>query len=167
MNFPTYILQTVQVFTFRDVFSILRKPEYFHILKDALLEEARKIKPPIGCVAGLEARGFLFGPLISLELNIPFVPIRKKGKLPGNLISVCYAKEYGQDVLELQDDAIEPGTRVLLVDDLLGTGGSLAAAHRLVKKAGADVASCLLIIELEALNGRDAVPTDVVSLIKL
>nr|CAH7761080.1 unnamed protein product [Callosobruchus chinensis] len=80
---------------FWDIFSILQKPSYFQMLKDALVEEAKRISPPIECIAGLEARGFLFGPLISLELNVPFVPIRKKGKLPGNLTSVCYSKEYG------------------------------------------------------------------------
>ncbi|CAH1990951.1 unnamed protein product [Acanthoscelides obtectus] len=80
---------------FWDIFSILNKPDYYRLLRDILVEEAKKISPPIECVAGLEARGFLFGPLISLELNVPFVPIRKKGKLPGNLLSVCYSKEYG------------------------------------------------------------------------
>ncbi|VEN56118.1 unnamed protein product [Callosobruchus maculatus] len=137
------------------------------MLKDALVVEAKKISPPVECVAGLEARGFLFGPLISLELNVPFVPIRKKGKLPGNLLSVCYSKEYGQDVLEVQENAIKPGKRVLLVDDLLATGGSLLASYHLVKKAGAQVAASLVIIELEPLKGRDTLPTDVISLIKL
>ncbi|CAH1990949.1 unnamed protein product [Acanthoscelides obtectus] len=152
---------------FWDIFSILNKPDYYRLLRDILVEEAKKISPPIECVAGLEARGFLFGPLISLELNVPFVPIRKKGKLPGNLLSVCYSKEYGPDVLEIQEGSIEHGKRVLIIDDLLATGGTMVAGCHLIKKAGANVAACLVVIELEGLKGRDAVPDNVISLIKL
>ncbi|CAH1163513.1 unnamed protein product [Phaedon cochleariae] len=151
---------------FWDIFSVLQNPVLFHTLKDVLIQIAREITPPIECVSALDARGFLFGPLIALDLNIPFVPIRKKGKLPGEVLTVSYSKEYGEDTLELQLGSIKKGQRVLLVDDLLATGGSLACGCELIKKAGGDPATCLVIIELEDLKGRENIPHNIISLLK-
>ncbi|KAF7639462.1 Pribosyltran domain-containing protein [Meloidogyne graminicola] len=105
--------------------------------------------------------GFLFGPIIALELEIPFVPIRKQGKLPGSVISASYQKEYGKDVFEVQEDAFYSGKRVLIVDDLLATGGSLLAAEQLVKQSGASVYENFVIIELGDLNGRKVLSSKV------
>lgn len=111
--------------------------------------------PNIDVVVGLEARGFLFGFQIAADLGLPFVPIRKKGKLPGELYSQEYALEYGTDQFEIQKNAIKPGQKVLIVDDLLATGGTMEAACLLIAKCGAEVSDCLAVIELVQLNGRD------------
>ncbi|XP_060529587.1 adenine phosphoribosyltransferase isoform X1 [Cylas formicarius] len=139
---------------FRDIFGVLQSPEAFSALKDLLIEEARRVEPAVQCVVGLESRGFLFGPSIALDLQVPFVPIRKKGKLPGQVFSHSYLLEYGEDTIEIQGSAIKKGQSVLIVDDLLATGGSLKASCELIKTIGSTVASCLVVIELESLNGR-------------
>ncbi|XP_044263940.1 adenine phosphoribosyltransferase isoform X2 [Tribolium madens] len=146
--------------------SVFQQPELIATLRDVLVSLARKIEPPVECVVGLDARGFLLGPFVSLELQIPFVPIRKKGKLPGKTLSAQYALEYGHDTIEIQENSIRRGQRVLLVDDLLATGGSLGAACQLVRGLGGEVASCLVLMELGALKGREKVPADVVSVIQ-
>ncbi|EFA06669.1 adenine phosphoribosyltransferase [Tribolium castaneum] len=151
---------------FRDLFSVFQKPELIAILRDVLVSFARKIEPPAECIVGLDARGFLLGPLMAIDLNIPFVPIRKKGKLPGKILSAQYALEYGHDTVEIQENSISKGQRVLLVDDLLATGGSLGAACQLVRGAGGEVAGCLVLMELEGLKGREKVPAEVLSIIK-
>ncbi|KAG5876917.1 hypothetical protein JTB14_021360 [Gonioctena quinquepunctata] len=151
---------------FWDIFSVLQQPKIFRALSEILIQTAREINPPVECVAALDARGFLFGTLLALELNIPFVPIRKKGKLPGKVVSVSYLKEYGEDSLELQLDSIEKGQRVLIIDDLLATGGSLFAACNLIRNVGGDPFACLIIMELEDLKGREKILSNVISLIK-
>lgn len=108
---------------------------------------------------GLDARGFLFGFAIAAELGIPFVPIRKKGKLPGKCRSIEYTLEYGTGNLEIQEDAIQSGQNVIVVDDLLATGGTLNGAYQLVTSIGAIVQEIIVIIELKSLNGRDKIPT--------
>lgn len=105
-------------------------------------------------MVGLDARGFLFSFMIASELGIGCLPIRKKGKLPGETHKVEYILEYGTDVFELQCGAIKKGQRVLIVDDLLATGGTLKAACELVTRAGGEVAGCVIVMELKALNGR-------------
>jgi adenine phosphoribosyltransferase len=110
--------------------------------------------PSIDVVVGLDARGFLFSFTIASELSIACVPIRKKNKLPGETFKVEYQLEYGSDVFEMQCGAIKKGQKVLIVDDLLATGGTLSAACELVTKAGGVVDCCLVIMELTALNGR-------------
>ncbi|XP_050509821.1 uncharacterized protein LOC126886799 [Diabrotica virgifera virgifera] len=152
---------------FWDIFSILKEPELFHVLKDVLMETVKEIQPLPECIVALDARGFLFGPILSLELNIPFVPVRKPGKLPGELITSTYTKEYGEDSLALQLNSITNGQRVLIIDDLLATGGTLACAVEMVQKAGGNVIACLALIELEALNGRKLINKDIISLIKI
>ena len=109
---------------------------------------------PPAAVAGVEARGFIFGAAIARELGVGFVPVRKPGKLPGELHEVAYDLEYGQDRLQVQRDALPPGTRVLLVDDVLATGGTLLAAARLLDGIGVTLVGAAVLVELEALGGR-------------
>ncbi len=108
----------------------------------------------ISCVCAIEARGFIFGAAAAIALGCGFVPLRKPGKLPAATIGVDYALEYGSDRLEMHSDAIAPGQRVLLVDDVLATGGTLAAAAALVEQAGAEIAGAALVVEIAALAGR-------------
>jgi adenine phosphoribosyltransferase len=108
---------------------------------------------PIDKVVGLEARGFILGGAIAHQLSVGFVPIRKKGKLPGKTVEQAYQLEYGEAVMELHDDALQPGDKVLLVDDLLATGGTAEAGIRLVERLGAQVAGCAFIIDLPELGG--------------
>ncbi|XP_044737291.1 adenine phosphoribosyltransferase [Chrysoperla carnea] len=151
---------------FRDIFALLKNPTAFRILKELVVEYAKSISPKIEIVVGLESRGFLFGPLIALDLEIPFVPIRKKGKLPGKLESIEYTLEYGKEIFEIQADQITTDQRVLIVDDLLATGGSLAAACQLIEKSGAKVSCCLAIMELVDLKGRDKINAPIHTLVK-
>lgn len=123
-------------------------------LKELLVSYVRKNHPSIEAVVGLDARGFLFSFTIASELGIGCIPIRKKGKLPGETHQVEYTLEYGTDVFELQCGAIKKDQKVLIVDDLLATGGTLSAACELVKKAGGVVDGCLVVMELKVLNGR-------------
>jgi adenine phosphoribosyltransferase len=108
----------------------------------------------IDCVAAVEARGFIFGSAIAAKLGVGFVPIRKKGKLPFRTTSVSYDLEYGASTLEIHTDALKQGQKVLLVDDLLATGGTMDAAAKLVEKLGAEVVGITFLVELTALNGR-------------
>ncbi|ENN71876.1 adenine phosphoribosyltransferase [Dendroctonus ponderosae] len=151
---------------FRDLFSVLQNPPLFALLKELLTKKAQEIAPAVQSVVGLDARGFLLGPLIALELQIPFVPIRKKGKLPGKVRSLKYALEYGEDTVEIQEGAIRPGERVLIVDDLLATGGTLNAACQLVEQVGGQVVRSMIVIELVGLKGRAKLPVEVTSLIQ-
>ncbi|KAK6017540.1 putative adenine phosphoribosyltransferase [Ostertagia ostertagi] len=107
--------------------------------------------------------GFLFGPVVAILLGVPFVPIRKQGKLPGECLQASYVKEYGEDVIEIQKDAISAGWKVVIIDDLLATGGTLKAAVDLIEKANATVSEAYMIIELAPLHGREKVPGTPVS----
>lgn len=123
-------------------------------LKELLINYVKKNHPSVEAVIGLDARGFLFSFTIASELSIGCIPIRKKGKLPSETHKVEYILEYGTDVFELQYGAVKKDQKVLIVDDLLATGGSLKAAIELVSKAGGVVDGCLVIMELTALKGR-------------
>ncbi|XP_043198521.1 adenine phosphoribosyltransferase-like isoform X1 [Amphibalanus amphitrite] len=151
---------------FRDIFGALLQPAAFAALRDVLVAHARQLSPRPDAVVALDARGFLFGPLIALELGVPLVPVRKRGKLPGAVRSVQYQLEYGQDTFEMQDGRISKGQNVLIVDDLLATGGTMSAACRLVSEAGGTVLGCLVIIELAELGGRQKVPAPVTALLE-
>lgn len=142
------------MFIFRDIFTALLDGPTCVALKELLVNYAKKNHPSIDAVVGLDARGFLFSFTIASELSIGCIPVRKKGKLPGETHKVEYVLEYGTDVFELQCGAIKKDQRVLIVDDLLATGGSLKAAYELVQKAGGIVDGCLVVMELTALNGR-------------
>lgn len=138
---------------FYDIATLLANPEAWKETIKLLHSLAAPMKPNM--LMGVESRGFLVAAPLAIELNCGFGMIRKKGKLPGKTLSHAYSLEYGEDEIELQPDLVKPGTRVVLIDDLLATGGTLAAAEKLVKEAGAVVVGALCIIELEGLGGRD------------
>jgi adenine phosphoribosyltransferase len=138
---------------FRDITGILGNADALKLTMDSLYKVIEKIEFDV--VAGLEARGFLFGMSVAERFHKPFVPVRKKGKLPRETVGVTYDLEYGSACIEIHKDAIMPGNRVVLIDDLLATGGTARAAIRLIEKVGGKVECCAFIIELLDLKGRD------------
>lgn len=139
---------------FRDITTLVRDGEAFQEAIDALVEHY-KFDADVDVVAAVEARGWIFGAPLAYELGAGFVPIRKPSKLPAEKVSISYALEYGENTLEMHRDAISPGTRVLIVDDLLATGGSSSAAVALIEKLGGKVVGLAFLIELVDLHGRD------------
>ena len=137
---------------FRDVTTLFADARGFRMAVDQLLHPYAGER--IDKVVGLEARGFILGGAIAHQLTKGFVPIRKKGKLPGAVISQAYTLEYGEAVMEIHDDALQPGEKVLIVDDLLATGGTCEAGIRLVERLGAEVVGCAFVIDLPELGGR-------------
>ena len=150
---------------FQDIFGVLADPKANQALHDLAAGHAVEHAAQVDKVVGLDARGFLFGNSMALAIGKPFVPIRKAGKLPGNCNAVKYALEYGEDTMEVQEGSIKKGDRVLVVDDLLATGGTLGAACSLIKKCGGEVAHCWVVIELAILKGRDKVGEKVEALV--
>jgi adenine phosphoribosyltransferase len=142
---------------FRDVTPLLANADAFARCIDALAEPWQDHR--VQAVCGIEARGFIFGAALAQKLHAGFVPLRKPGKLPPPVVSVDYQLEYGSDRLEVQRDAIKPGERVLLVDDVLATGGTLLAACALVTQLQAELIGASVVIELEALQGRARWPS--------
>ncbi len=138
---------------FRDITTALKDAETLKRMIDYLCEQFKDTK--IDYIAGIESRGFIFGMPMAYKLNAGFVPIRKPKKLPAATFSQEYALEYGTDKIEIHQDAIPAGANVLIVDDLLATGGTAEAACKLVKKTGANLVGIAFLIELEALNGRE------------
>jgi adenine phosphoribosyltransferase len=136
---------------FRDVTTLFDDPDGFQLAIKQLV--APYLGQKIDKVAGLEARGFILGGAVAYHLGCGFVPIRKQGKLPGSVISQEYTLEYGQAVLELHEDAIEAGETVLVVDDLLATGGTAEAGVKLIERLGGDVTACAFVIDLPKLGG--------------
>ncbi|HEX2190690.1 MAG TPA: adenine phosphoribosyltransferase [Longimicrobiaceae bacterium] len=150
---------------FRDVTPLLRDPRGLGEVVERLAAEYRGAG--IDAVAGIESRGFIFGAPLAVALGVGFVPIRKPGRLPYEKVSREYGLEYGTNVLEIHADAVEPGQRVLIVDDLLATGGTASASAHLVEAIGGVVAAVAFVIELEALEGRRALDGyDVLALIR-
>ncbi|MBI1170680.1 adenine phosphoribosyltransferase [bacterium] len=137
---------------FRDVTTLFADPRGFRMCVDQLL--APYAGRRIDKVAGLEARGFILGGAVAHQLSTGFVPIRKKGKLPGQTISQAYKLEYGEAVVEVHDDAMQPGEKILLVDDLLATGGTAEAGIKLIERLGAQVVGCAFVVDLPDLGGR-------------
>lgn len=138
---------------FRDITPLLASAEAFGAAIEAMAEPFRggdAVK-----IAGIEARGFMFGAAVARQLGLGFVPVRKPGKLPGRTERIAYGLEYGSDALEVHADAFQPGEGVLIVDDVLATGGTSAAAAELVERLGAHVSAMVFCIELAALKGRD------------
>jgi adenine phosphoribosyltransferase len=138
---------------FRDVTTLFADPRGFRMAVDQMLHPYAGVQ--IDKVVGLEARGFILGGAIAHQLSVGFVPIRKKGKLPGTTISQDYKLEYGEAIVELHDDAIEAGENILLVDDLLATGGTAEAGIKLIERLGGKIVSCAFIIDLPDLGGRE------------
>ena len=151
---------------FRDIAPVLSSPALLERIVVALSQEAEEQGAEI--VAGIESRGFLIGTPVALQLGLPFLPIRKKGKLPGETMTAEYNLEYGSAHLEVQVDPVSNGRRVVLVDDLLATGGTAAAAATLIERLGGEVAKICFLIELDGLDGRTALSKyDIFSLLHL
>ncbi|KAB8262822.1 phosphoribosyltransferase-like protein [Aspergillus pseudonomiae] len=152
---------------FEDILPIFANPTLHEALLRSLelhiLQNHGNQKPDV--IVGLEARGFLIGPSLALRLGASFVPVRKQGKLPGLCATQAYEKEYGQDFFQMQADSIKPGQKVIVVDDIIATGGSAWAAGELIKKMGGELMSFLFILELEFLKGREKLPAPVYTLL--
>jgi adenine phosphoribosyltransferase len=138
---------------FRDVTTLLGNPRAFRAAVDELVQPYAGVR--IDKVAGIEARGFILGGAVAHQLSIGFVPVRKKGKLPWKTLGEDYALEYGTDRVEIHEDAVTKGEAVLVIDDLIATGGTALAAIRLLERAGADVVGCSFVIDLPELGGAD------------
>jgi adenine phosphoribosyltransferase len=150
---------------FKDITPILGDGTLFRASIDAFLERCRQME--IDKIVGIDARGFLFGSAVAYELGIGFVPLRKKGRLPYKTESAKYSLEYGEAEMELHIDAITAGERIVLVDDLLATGGTSASAATLIRKVGGELLEAQFLIELEFLHGREKLaPVPVVSFLK-
>ena len=137
---------------FRDITTLLKNPKAFAYTLDQLLEFTKGKQ--INKVVGIESRGFIFGSVLAHKLNCGFIPVRKPGKLPAEKVSISYSLEYGEDKLEMHKDAIQPGDKVLVHDDLLATGGTMNAVCQLIEKLGGEIVQVSFIVELSFLNGR-------------
>lgn len=146
-DFPTPGIQ------FRDVTTLIRHPRGFADSVDHLVESAARGEPQ--CIAGMEARGFIFGAAVAVSLGVGFLPVRKAGKLPVATIGIDYDLEYGKDRLEIDPEAVSPGQKITIVDDLLATGGTSLATVELLRKAGAIVEHALFVIDLPDLGGAE------------
>jgi adenine phosphoribosyltransferase len=140
---------------FRDITPLLQDPKVFRVLIDAFVHRYMDpaLRPTV--VAGLDARGFIIGSVVAYELGLGFVPIRKKGKLPFTTVQETYELEYGSATVELHTDAVKPGDRVVLIDDLIATGGTMMAGRKLLEKLGAEVLEGAAIVDLPELGGSD------------
>jgi len=137
---------------FYDISTLLANADAWQFAINELAKEVAPLKPDL--LAGIESRGFLLAAPLALELGLGFTMVRKQGKLPGPCVKYEYQLEYGTDILEIQEDAVKPGEKIVLLDDLLATGGTMLAATELLRKVGADVIGSACIIELNFLNGR-------------
>ena len=141
---------------FRDMSPLLKSPEGWASVMRQLGLFCERLNPDL--IVGIESRGFIVGSALATQQRMGFVPVRKKDKLPGKVIGVDYTLEYGRDRLEIQSDAFEGNPKVLLVDDLLATGGTVKAASKLIERGGGQLVGCQFIIELSSLKGRDKIP---------
>ena len=149
---------------FRDISPLLADAGAWRATIERFAEIIAPLRPTL--LAGIESRGFLVTAPLALHMGCGFMMVRKRGKLPGKTIPHTYALEYGEDTIEIQDNAVKPGTRVVVLDDVLATGGTLNAAIALLKKAGADVRAAACIIELTFLEGRKRLPVPFESLVR-
>ena len=138
---------------FRDISPLLKSPEGWGAAMRQLGLFCERLNPDL--IVGIESRGFIVGSALATQQRMVFVPVRKKGKLPGKVLGVDYTLEYGKDRLEIQSDAFEGNPKVLLGDDLLATGGTVKAASKLIERGGGQLVGCQFIIELSSLNGKD------------
>ena len=150
---------------FLDITTATKDAKAMNLMIDFLVEKFKDEK--VDYVAGIESRGFIFGAPLACRLNAGFVPIRKPNKLPADTIKESYSLEYGTDTIEMHADAIKEGDRVLVIDDLLATGGTAVAACNLVKKVGADVVAAAFIIELDPLKGREKIEANGVKVVSM
>ncbi|TCT11208.1 adenine phosphoribosyltransferase [Paralcaligenes ureilyticus] len=141
--------------TFRDITPVLQDPRSFRVLVDMFVY--RYMRQRLDLVAGVDARGFILGSVLAYELNLGFVPVRKKGKLPFETVAEEYTLEYGNATVEMHTDAVRPGQRVVLIDDLIATGGTMMAAIKLLQRLGANVVEAAAIIDLPELGGSKVV----------
>ena len=157
MNLKDYVAAIkdfpVEGILFRDITPLMQDGDAFHEACSQLIVYAKKIGAEV--IVGPESRGFIFGCPVAYELNIGFVPVRKPNKLPRKTVSVKYDLEYGSNELHMHEDSIKPGQKVLIIDDLLATGGTVEATIKLVEQLGGEVAGCAFLIELEDLKGRE------------
>jgi adenine phosphoribosyltransferase len=149
---------------FYDISTLLAHPRAWQEAIAQLTAAIRQYKPDV--LAGIESRGFLVAAPLALHMDCGFVMLRKRGKLPGKTVSHTYQLEYGQDTIEIQADAIQPGQRVVILDDLLATGGTLSAAVRLIEKVGGKVVGAGCIIELTFLHGRKSIDVPITTLVQ-
>lgn len=140
---------------FRDITPVLQDPQVFRVLVDLFVY--RYMRQRLDLVAGIDARGFILGSVLAYELNLGFVPVRKQGKLPYQTLAEEYTLEYGNATVEMHTDSVRAGQRVLLIDDLIATGGTMVAASRLLQRLGANVVEAAAIIDLPDLGGSDVV----------
>lgn len=173
MSFRTHIVirraflqPTTICLSTRDLFTALQSGTVCHAVRELLVRYVRTAHPDVDVIVGLEARGFLFSLMLAAELRCGCVPIRKAGKLPGTCVQQKYQLEYGSDVFEMQQSAIKSGQKVVIVDDLLATGGTLEAAVQLIRSAGGEVLECVVLMELVELDGRPRANAPVHSFIK-
>lgn len=148
-NVPDFPKPGIQ---FKDITTLLQNPQAFREVIDGW--KKRYEGKDVTAIVGADARGFIFGGALAYAMSLPFIPARKKGKLPAETISESFALEYGTDTVEIHVDALKPSDRVVLIDDLLATGGTMAAIAKLVKKLGAQVVEAAFVIELTTLKGR-------------
>ncbi len=155
----------VEGISFKDITTLLKNKEAFEESLDLLEKEIKDLD--FDYIVGIESRGFIFGAPLADRLNKGFIPIRKPGKLPGEIEKVSYELEYGENELEMHKDSLRPGDKVVIVDDLIATGGSAKAAANLIESLGAKVSAFEFLIELEDLNGRDVLDDyKVISVVK-
>jgi len=140
---------------FRDITTMLQDPDAFQDACDAFYDRYKDMN--IDKIVGIDARGFIFGAVLAYRMHVGFVPIRKKGKLPYKTVSTAYSLEYGESAVEIHEDAIKKGEKVLIVDDLIATGGTVCAAVQLVEKLGGEVVECAFVVELPDLKGREKI----------
>lgn len=143
---------------FRDITTLLRNPEGLRYALDTFAQKCKEAGLTADYVVGMESRGFIFGPPLAYQLGAGFIPVRKPGKLPAAVHTVEYELEYGWDRLEVHQDAFHPGSRVLIVDDLMATGGTAAATAKLLQQIGCEIVGFGFIIELQDLGGRQKLP---------
>ncbi len=141
---------------FRDITTLLCNPAGLQYAIDTMATQVRDLQAEQ--IVGMESRGFIFGAALAYKLEIGFIPVRKPGKLPADVHSVEYALEYGTDKLEIHQDAVAPGSRVLIVDDLIATGGTAVATAKLLQEIGSELVGCAFAIELDDLGGRSRLP---------
>jgi adenine phosphoribosyltransferase len=152
---------------FLDITTSVKDPKSLRLTMDFLKEKVAPLKPDY--VVGLESRGFVYGAPLAVELGCGFIMVRKPNKLPGSKISESYGLEYGRDTLEIHADAVKPGDKVVIIDDLLATGGTVTAAIRLMQRVGAEIKAAVLPIELTPLKGREKIEemgVDVISMLQ-